>query len=207
MHKVCIIAGNAQYRMMFHKAGWKIVTSLAEADLVQFTGGEDVHSSFYGEPSHPHTYSNIERDNYEKQIFDKCCELGIPMAGICRGGQFLNVMCGGKLFQHVTNHGIHGVHEALDRPTGNIRYVTSTHHQMMRVGPLAELVAIATLASSRQYVADDGQVMEDDLASPDVEVVFYPDKNVLCFQPHPEFPGHEDCTSYYFELLNRYLGF
>ena len=69
------------------------------------------------------------------------------------------------------------------------------------------LVAIATLASSRQYVADDGQVMEDDLASPDVEVVFYPGKNVLCFQPHPEIFGGEDCRDYYFELLTRHLGF
>src|SRR3546814_3238996 len=31
-----------------------------------------------------------------------------PMAGICRGGQFLNVMCGGSMIQHVEGHAIHG---------------------------------------------------------------------------------------------------
>jgi hypothetical protein len=43
----------------------------------------------------------------------------------------------------------------------------------------------------------------------DVEAAFYPETNVLCFQPHPEFNGVSECCALYFSYLERFfnLGF
>jgi len=72
--------------------------------MVSFTGGEDVSPSMYGEPVGYRTGTNKYRDIFEKQIFEQALKHNIPMVGICRGSQFLNVMCGGRMIQDVTNH-------------------------------------------------------------------------------------------------------
>lgn len=204
--KVCIVNGNGQYVRMFLDMGWEITTQIENADLVQFTGGEDVNPALYGEKPHPQTGYRASRDAQEEIVYKECRAINKPMAGICRGGQFLNVMCGGKLFQHVNGHAIAGTHEATDMATGRIVQVTSTHHQMMRKGPTGKVLAFAQQSGFRHHV-DSGEVVNVPwtIAEPDVEVVHYPEHLVLCFQPHPEY-GYTECRDYYFELLNRCLG-
>ena len=104
MSRVLIVSGSLAYRQMFINYGFTVVEDIQFADLVCFTGGEDVSPHLYGQPVHPLTFSSVRRDEKEKAIFDACCERNLPMVGICRGGQFLNVMSGGKMYQHVTNH-------------------------------------------------------------------------------------------------------
>ena len=60
--------------------------------LVLFTGGEDVHPSLYNDTS-PKRYcaTNLSRDKIEQDIFKVALDNSIPMTGICRGSQFLNV--------------------------------------------------------------------------------------------------------------------
>lgn len=101
---VFIVASSPEYVAMFKNEGWNIAPSIEEADLVQFTGGSDVFPRLYGEPPHRTTSYNEGRDEKEKQIYELAQELGIPCAGICRGGQFLNVMNHGRMFQDVDNH-------------------------------------------------------------------------------------------------------
>jgi putative glutamine amidotransferase len=78
--------------------------------LAVFTGGEDVDPSYYGKKKNHRTYSNIYRDREEKELFDVLLEHKIPLFGICRGSQFLCVMAGGSLCQHLDNHGGGGGH-------------------------------------------------------------------------------------------------
>jgi gamma-glutamyl-gamma-aminobutyrate hydrolase PuuD len=205
--KVAIVHSNGQYDKMFRDMGWELVTTIEEADLVQFTGGEDVTPSYYGEEDHRFTGNNPYRDKNEQNIFKLCRELNKPMAGICRGGQFLNVMCGGKLFQHVDGHAIGGTHEAVDVETGAVVDVTSTHHQMMRVGADGVLLAYAGQSTFREHMVGKGQVANVPRSDgdQDVEAVFYPASLALCFQPHPEY-GYSDCRDYYFNLISRHLG-
>ena len=204
--KVFIIAGNLQYTNMFKQMGWEVVDNMDEADLVQFTGGEDVSAYLYGEKDHPQAYTNYRRDAAEEQLFKRCLVLNKPMAGICRGGQFLNVMCGGGMFQHVDKHGIRGTHEAVDVATGRILQVTSTHHQMMRAGPDSVLLTYAGLSTFREHMHKTAVVNKPrSEGDQDVEALFYPSRLTLCFQPHPEH-GYEECREYYFELIARCLG-
>jgi gamma-glutamyl-gamma-aminobutyrate hydrolase PuuD len=105
------------------------VNNLEEADIVLFTGGEDVDPSLYGCEKHPTTYSNIQRDLEEKAIFEQVKPHQLCL-GICRGSQFLCVMNGGLLVQNVRGHATFGTHQ-IGTPYDFQTYeITSTHHQM-----------------------------------------------------------------------------
>lgn len=208
MPSVFIVGGRSpQYEYMYHASGWDVVKGPLKADLIQFTGGEDVSPCLYGEERHRTTGDNLERDLYEAGFFAFARRMGIPMVGICRGGQFLNVMCGGSMYQHVSAHATGNDHMLTDRATGRVLSVSSTHHQMMRMGPDGELVASAKLGGFKQYMLD-GQVAEcKNTGEPDTEAVYYADDKVLCFQPHPEFFNIDhECPQYFFELIERYHG-
>ena len=205
MPKVLIVSGNQQYSHMFTERGWEITEDISEADLIQFTGGEDVTPSLYGEPVHPTTFYSHSRDAREMAIFDAAVLYGVPMAGICRGGQFLNVASGGALYQHVSNHAVGLGHKAFDTKEGREVHVSSTHHQMFKPSRDAELIAYAREGGFRESMGT-GKIVRETGEHKDAEVVYYMHTNSLCFQPHPEFPGFEECRDYYFELLKEKLG-
>lgn len=110
-------------------------------DLVCFTGGEDVSPSLYGHENLA-SGTSMARDLREKEIFEIALKAGIPMTGICRGTQFLNVMCGGTMVQHLRkSHG--GGHHSCETFDGEIFTVTSSHHQMIVPGPGCKRLAWA----------------------------------------------------------------
>lgn len=204
--RVYIVGIASAYGTMFVNAGWEVVDNIEGADLVQFTGGSDVSPTLYGEATHPRTHTHPARDEQEAKIFDKCIELGKPMAGICRGGQFLNVMSGGTMVQDVQGHAITGGHEVFECHTGDTYNVTSTHHQMMRPGDNAILVACAdNIGKRKQHCDSNGDILAI-TDTVDVEVCYYPKTNCLCFQPHPEFfNAPTKCRDKYFEYIEEYL--
>lgn len=126
--KVFVVGNQTDYANFIRN--YTLVNDIKEADIVLFTGGEDVDPSLYGHPKHPSTYSNIERDNYEKEIFEQISPSQIAV-GICRGSQFLCVMNGGQLIQDVNAHAIWGTH-TIQSDTEHPAFfeITSTHHQM-----------------------------------------------------------------------------
>lgn len=208
---VYVVGNSFQYIKMFKERGFNVVDDLCYADLVQFTGGEDVSPFLYGQHTHRTTYNNPSRDSREKHIFEMCATRNIKMAGICRGGQFLNVMNGGEMFQDVDNHAIMGTHGVLDLETNAIIECTSTHHQMMRPGVTTSSVVgvasepLASYKESMTTLTDPYDVIESEDVT-DYEVLYYKDTNSLCFQPHPEIVRKEHpCQEYYFQLLERYL--
>lgn len=205
--KVCIIAGNQQYVLFFKKLGYEIVYDVADSDLVCFTGGEDVTPSLYGCYQHDQTWNNPARDKQEQAIFNQCIDLHKPMVGICRGGQFLNVMSGGSMYQHVTGHT--RSHMLVDHDSGFKVLVSSTHHQMMKPSDKAIIIATSVgIDSYREWY--DGHVPMQDFNEDGVEVVYYQNTNALCFQPHPEFSvvegDYKDMANYFEECLEDYLG-
>lgn len=200
---VYIEYGNHQYQMLFIKLGFTVVHDPDDADIICFTGGSDVSPHMYGDAQHPLTASNAYRDAKEERLFVEAQAHGKKCVGICRGAQFLNVMSGGRMYQHVEKHT--QSHYITDHETGEVVYVTSTHHQMMLPGEGAEVVATSNLKGKREWY--DGQVARKDVSDEDYEVVYYPLTNSLCFQPHPEFTG-EDCEQmfhYFGSLLKRFL--
>ena len=205
-NKVLIVNSSRAYSNMFSSEGWEVVDSIEEATLVQFTGGEDVSPSYYHESVHPSSHVNPIRDREEKAVFDMVVAQGKPITGICRGGQFVNVMNGGEMWQHVDNHAVYGTHEALDEGTKEKFQVSSTHHQMMRPSEKAVVVATARLTTFKEKMVEGEKhtVLPDEFTK-DVEVVYYPETNSLCFQPHPEFDNVKECRDAYFNYIDNYL--
>lgn len=207
--------GDYQVERMFITEGWGITETLEDADLLQFVGGADVDPALYGHHQHSTTVIDEARDSREMDMYLYGFELGIPMAGICRGGQFLNVMNGGTMFQHVDGHGLAKTHKAWLIGASLPIDVTSTHHQMMHPNWSANHVIVMTAAEAkRKYSMSRTEYGKyEAIAYPpadkntDVECVFYRDTRSLCFQPHPEYTGAHvtETREVYFTLLDRYL--
>ena len=193
---------------MFVNQGWVLTNKMSDASLVQFVGGEDVTPSYYGHHPHPATSNNEKRDLFEALQFKAAEKLGLPMAGICRGAQFLNVMCGGALWQHVENHGRGHMAEYVYNGSTQQQYVTSTHHQMMIPAPIREdfdLLMVATEGGRREKCNTSNHPRKIIRVEPtemnDVEALHYKRQRCFCFQPHPEMEGANRLASLYFAFL------
>ncbi len=197
---VYIVGNDYTISTMFLRRGWRLVDYIDEKiDLIQFTGGEDVDPSYYGEARHPMTRSNPKRDAAEAAVFNEW-KGKVYMAGICRGGQFLNVMNGGKMWQHVNHHAIMGTHAATDLNTGEVIQVTSTHHQMMSPSETADVWLTAS-ESTEKHTAMATYTGKN---FPDYEAIHYPLTRSLCFQPHPEYVNiNHPCQNLYFDYLEK----
>lgn len=184
-----------------------------EIDLILFTGGEDVTPNYYGESKGKFTGNNESRDMIENDyMYNRGGLKNVPKLGICRGAQFLTVMNGGKLIQHVNGHGISGTH-SLDmkylQDSDNFK-ITSTHHQMMFPYNLPrdryEILATSKNFLSNTYLDGINQEKEIPKDFEECEIVFYPISRSLCIQGHPEFSNcPENTQNECLNLIANYL--
>ena len=194
MEKVLVEGANSLIVRMFQLNGWTVTSDINKADLVCFQGGADVCPELYGAANIASACSpSIDFDSFV--LYNNAKRLQIPMVGICRGGQFLNVMAGGKMIQDHPGHAIRGTHEIVcdfgtfNEPTVYTAQVTSTHHQVMVVNPHAsDLIGWAT---GKQH---------------EVEIVHHWMEGSLSFQPHPEYvEADHECQKLFFTLLGDLL--
>ena len=80
--KVYVVGEATHYTKFFTNI--EIVDNMDEAQVVLFTGGEDVTPSLYKCKKHPTTYSNWHRDRVERAVFNKIRPDQLAV-GICRG--------------------------------------------------------------------------------------------------------------------------
>ncbi len=74
--------------------------ALDGVDGVVFTGGEDMDPEWYGAAPSPHSNPpSRERDVFELALFATARYRELPILGICRGIQLINVALGGTLYQ------------------------------------------------------------------------------------------------------------
>ncbi|WAA65423.1 gamma-glutamyl-gamma-aminobutyrate hydrolase family protein [Microbacterium oxydans] len=121
-------------------------------DGVVIVGGDDVDPRRYGQAPGPFTaLVDPQRDEFESGLIQAAIDGGVPLLGVCRGAQLLNVVRGGTLHQHLAHgegesHGsyayprAHRVHEVRIAPGsvthalyGETTRVNSFHHQAVDV--------------------------------------------------------------------------
>ena len=128
-------------------------SALDGCDGLLLTGGEDVDPSWYGAEPSPHlSPPSQERDLFELALFAVARQRGLPILGICRGIQLINVALGGTLFQDLPSERPgrvdHSPSVARDARTHEIRLepgsraaaaletlrptVNSVHHQAIK---------------------------------------------------------------------------
>lgn len=74
---------------------------------VVITGGHDVDPVLYAQESKVLPHYDPDRDAFESAIIDDALARGLPLLGICRGAQLLNVRLGGDLIQDLRSHRRH----------------------------------------------------------------------------------------------------
>jgi gamma-glutamyl-gamma-aminobutyrate hydrolase PuuD len=78
------------------------VSAVGRLDAVLLSGGADVAPDRYGAARHPHAGpAQPERDAAELAVLDRALATGLPVLGVCRGAQLLNVALDGTLHQHL----------------------------------------------------------------------------------------------------------
>jgi len=143
---------------------------LAHIDGLILSGGGDIHASFFNEELHPAVEScDLERDRYDLYLCRRAAALQMPVLGICRGHQVMNVAFGGSLIQDIPSCVAttlqHSQTEERDVATHTVRIapesrlsqllpsttmaVNSFHHQALKT--LADDFSVAA-------TADDGVV-------------------------------------------------
>lgn len=77
-------------------------TYVEQANGVLFSGGVDVDPLHFGQTPHPQLgFIDEARDLFELALYKAAKRKGIPILGICRGIQLINVAEGGTLHQHL----------------------------------------------------------------------------------------------------------
>ena len=156
--------------------------------VLLFEGGVDVNPQLYNEKRGAHTQApNLARDAKEMLIFKKAQEAGAACIGVCRGSQFLTVMAGGKLIQHVTDHGSNHLVDTFD---GEKLGVTSTHHQMCWPEQVDHTLIAWSTDRSRGYL--DGYGVNKYKVEKEPEIIWYPKTRSLAIQGHPEYLTYYD---------------
>ncbi|MEX0709638.1 MAG: gamma-glutamyl-gamma-aminobutyrate hydrolase family protein [Chloroflexota bacterium] len=172
--------------------------ALATMDGLLLPGGADLDPALYGEEPHPAVAVEGARDDLELAAWSAARARGVPIFGVCRGFQAINVFSGGTLVQHLEGHDsptqapkAHLLH--LD-PASRLAAilgeadpllgteVNSYHHQAVRPADLAPGLVASGIAPH-----DDGELVEAleaaDAADWLLGVQFHPER--------PEFIGPE----------------
>jgi putative glutamine amidotransferase len=85
--------------------------ALESIDGLMLAGGADIDPACYGQRAHSQTVDTVpERDVFEIALVRAAIERDLPVLGICRGMQLINVARGGTLLQHLPEHFGHGEH-------------------------------------------------------------------------------------------------
>ena len=78
----------------------ELIELLNSLDGVIFTGGEDFDPAYYNERPIPQMGTvNAPRDRFDIKLLNLAAERGVPILGICRGVQLINIAFGGSLYQ------------------------------------------------------------------------------------------------------------
>ena len=142
-----------------------IISQVQVIDALILSGGHDVSPYNYGQEPNPKLGETFpERDTYDMLLLEESKKRNLPILGICRGSQIINVAAGGTLYQDLSL--IPGnvlKHNQVSKPTlkthkiqieensiiseifGKETMVNSFHHQALdRVGNNLEVIARAS---------------------------------------------------------------
>jgi len=116
-------------------------------DGLILAGGADIDAASYGQEAHPQTVDTVPaRDAFEIALTRAAIDADLPLLGICRGMQLINIACGGTLLQHVPDHVGHEEHR---RVLGS--FDGSDHDVVLTEGSLAARAAGEVLHATKSH--------------------------------------------------------
>lgn len=167
----------------------QIITML---DGLVMTGGEDIAPSYYDSEPHAKLEEvNPERDLYDLTLLKLAMDRNIPILGICRGLQLINVAMGGTLYQDIPSEFPstidHRLKDSEELPKHPISIIPNS--QINKIFDTTEMVVNSNHHQGIKQVASGLKVTawsSDKL--PEV-IEAYPIRPILAVQFHPEIPA------------------
>lgn len=150
-------------------------------DALLLTGGPDISPARYGQARDPRSNrADEERDEFEVAVVAAARAAGLPILGICRGMQMINVALGGTLTQHVDGHLL------TDAATGPAQCVTVEPGSRTHAALNATRLSVNSL--HHQAVATLGPGLIAAARAPDgtIEALEHSHEPIIGVQWHPE---------------------
>src|SRR4051794_39345429 len=130
--------------------GGRVGEALDVCDGILLGGGRDIEPARYGQEAHELlTATDPARDAFELELVPQALDRGLPILGMCRGVQLLNVALGGTLLQdvslspetaeHPTDRGWHAWKEVERTSLGGADEMPSHPRHMISVEPGSRL--------------------------------------------------------------------
>jgi putative glutamine amidotransferase len=162
-----------------------------QLDGLLLAGGADVDPAHYGENPLPECHSpEPERDAMELSVARWALDNDLPIFGVCRGMQLLNVACGGTLYQHLPSECPDALnHEQLGQARNHIAHDISVQADSLLAGILGNLRP-GVNSFHHQAVRQVGRGFRVTASAEDgiIEAIEMPEASsfVLAVQYHPE---------------------
>jgi putative glutamine amidotransferase len=169
------VAASGGAVVLIPPADFGVIDVLRALDGLVISGGADVDPARYGAPAHAASGPfRADRDDAEMALVRAAVEQGVPVLGICRGMQVLNVALGGDLLQHLPEvagvlphkeaEGVFSTRAVtfdasswLGRTLGGDVRTACHHHQAVdRLAPGLRIVGRADDGTPEAVEADDG---------------------------------------------------
>ena len=171
---------------------------LDRVDGLLLPGGGDVDPARYGAVvASPHCSPTPERDRLEAALIRQAAERDMPLLGICRGMQIMNVALGGTLTQDVSPAGARVAHwqpEPYNAPSHPVR-IDGESPLAAYLGLTGECTAIPVNSMHHQGVRDLAPALRPCAWADDglVEAALWPEKRFfIAVQWHPEFLADDE---------------
>ena len=178
--------------------------------FIVIQGGIDVDPSFYNEQRHPLLgKTNVQSDKYTIEVIKQAFAKKIPILGICRGHQILNVAFGGSLYQDLSDAGKEVSHHRQNmsefcHPTHSIKL--NQNSLLSKIFPNNETLQVNSM--HHQAIKKVAGNFEIDAMSDDgiIEAIHYKSEEqwILGVQFHPEQLIRCECKEY-IEIFKKFI--
>lgn len=167
---------------------------LARVDGVILAGGSDISPALYGGLDHPAVYDvDVERDTFEIALARLAAQRRVPMLGICRGLQIINVVLGGTLHEHLPDVlGDQVAHRGEPPAYREHRVVAVAHSRLAALWGVAECAPLSWHHQAIRSVAPS-LIVEAQAEDGCIEAVTLPSHPFfVAVQWHPEMTAATD---------------
>lgn len=163
-------------------------------------GGDDIEPIHYGAQGDAGSVYDPERDAFEMAVIRHCLNRRVPLLGICRGAQLINVVLGGSLFSDI---------RPLRKRTPNynsvlpVKWVSLDPHKDLSFFMQKTVVKVNSLHS--QAVDRLGEGLECVARDRDgfVQAIEHAEGFVLGVQWHPEYLPYQPAQRRLFDAFTN----
>jgi putative glutamine amidotransferase len=192
-------AGGIPVHLPYEAASAEAVRRL---DALIVTGGQDIHPRLWGgdesvvaadaDPKLVGMAHDLERDIYEAELLRAAIDRGIPVLGICRGHQMLNVALGGRLVADLPASDVEHYSPNAAPYDGGADHLVSFLPDSLAASVYGESARVNSWHHQAVSVCGSGLLVSGRAPDGVVESIELPGRPVLGVQWHPEWQPTTD---------------